>query len=397
MADTVITFWGGTNVIGGTKVTLSTPTAELLFDCGPGGDEETPPQIPGFFTSADDGKKRAVVLSHAHIDHDGFLTELNPGLEVIASPQTAQLEGVLAETGFTEPSRPVKWRAVEPEMAVQFGDISLELVPVNHDVPGACGVLFRTNEGKIAYTGDINFHTGEASNHFVERAQGVDLFISETTGLSFDDSLEPAPLDDVLAQFKQIVRQNESVYFSVYERDAYKCEAFLNAIHETGKQAVLPPRWGQLFEAYVQAGLMTSTVTSSFVTVDEFDSSQQSSDFVYLLVPESVELAQGAGNGVWFHCNGEPLGPFMDNYSDFHDVLDRERITVVEAGISGHATGAALQKMVDKVAPHVLAPVHGFHPERLRGPFKTLLPDIGQPYDIAGEAIVETGDRKENF
>jgi ribonuclease J len=67
------------------------------------------------------------------------------------------------------------FRIIEPETKVKIKDLEIEMVPVDHSLPGACGYIVYSDEGNLVYTGDIRFHGSkyEQSRRFVEKAKSL--------------------------------------------------------------------------------------------------------------------------------------------------------------------------------------------------------------------------------
>ena len=65
------------------------------------------------------------------------------------------------------------FRIMTPETKEKIKDLEIEMVPVDHSLPGACGYIVYSDEGNLVYTGDIRFHgsKGEQSRIFVEKAK----------------------------------------------------------------------------------------------------------------------------------------------------------------------------------------------------------------------------------
>lgn len=163
----------------------------------------------------------AVLLSHAHLDHNGDLSYLDDRVPVFATRASAMIGRVMQVSGasgmeremcYTNPRKlddvgnltPDRGSAyrLRPhafldgalgEEALSFwlnagsgktksiqeaptflagakiGGVELRWWPVDHSIPGACGFAFQTSAGWVAYTGDIRFHgrQGEQTRRFM--------------------------------------------------------------------------------------------------------------------------------------------------------------------------------------------------------------------------------------
>jgi len=119
----------------------------------------------------------AVFLSHAHADHSSYIHFLRRDIPVYASTVTKQIlhaVEVTSTSGWTDFTqytesfqlRPKKrgeglmklrgadakssrdFRVFDGSMrAIEFGDVSVEPVPVNHSLPGACAYIAHTPVG----------------------------------------------------------------------------------------------------------------------------------------------------------------------------------------------------------------------------------------------------------
>jgi ribonuclease J len=163
----------------------------------------------------------AVLLSHAHLDHNGDVSYLDDSVPVFATRASALISRVLQVSGpggveremaYTNPRKPnaegdlgsersgsyrlrphafldgglnadarAFWasaggsrnKAIQPAEALpaaaQIGGVGLRWWPVDHSIPGACGYALQTSAGWVAYTGDIRFHgrRGEQTRRFM--------------------------------------------------------------------------------------------------------------------------------------------------------------------------------------------------------------------------------------
>jgi glyoxylase-like metal-dependent hydrolase (beta-lactamase superfamily II) len=80
-----VTVHRGTNEIGASCIEVASATTRIILDCGwplDGGDESEPPPVPGLF--APGSKPDAVLLSHSHPDHTGFIGKIPIGVPIYA-------------------------------------------------------------------------------------------------------------------------------------------------------------------------------------------------------------------------------------------------------------------------------------------------------------------------
>ncbi|WP_136610702.1 MBL fold metallo-hydrolase [Sinomonas albida] len=452
---TTIEFFGGIGVIGSSKIMVSTPTARVLLDMGldipsdrdlfrapvrerPGFELRDrlavgyAPAIPGVYDPAQlspaadlgqsDDRQTAVFLSHAHLDHDGALGFLRPDIPVYAHPDTVLLEAAIAVSGTAGPGN-------QPDMTpitgtVTVGDITVEAVPVDHDIPGACGFLVTTPDGTLAYTGDLNFHRDGAmrSQGFTDRVAGVDMLVTETTLLSFDmpadatvrEPRSEAELLDLAAG--AMTRAPGLALVSMYVRDVDRARRLIAHASAHGRVLIWPGQSAALLHHYGVEDVVTwdhsrlqtsghaeavaraeaaGRGTIRTVSLDAVRARPSS----YLVqpdvsdVPSLLDLPLGAphrGPGTFvpfIHAQGEPLGPFMANWHTYLEWLDLLDISFVSIGSTGHATGEALHKMVADIHPGVVVPIHGFRPEALQVDVPRLLPEYGASYTLDGRKL----------
>ena len=128
----------------------------------------------------------AVFISHAHADHAQYIHFLQFDIPIYCTEETHIILQCLEEVGTTSDltsacetfvfyenkkgnqSRVTRrntefvhdrdFHIMEPEQMINIGDLEIEMLPVDHSLPGACGYIIYSDEGNIVYTGDIRFH-----------------------------------------------------------------------------------------------------------------------------------------------------------------------------------------------------------------------------------------------
>ncbi|MEV3980605.1 MBL fold metallo-hydrolase [Nonomuraea sp. NPDC049758] len=226
-----VTPLGGANEIGGSCVLVEAGGTRLLVDAGlRPGDPALPPRG---ITDALSGPLHAVVVTHAHTDHCGYvpaLVDQRPEVRVIATPETTLLMPRMwmdSAKLMSERARlhrewgaddQVLYRNDSVSSATQrceelpFGverviqDVSVELFPAGH-ILGAAGVVVRAGGQRIVITGDISGFRQETVDGYAipDSAREPDLLVMESTCCAEDH----APRE---TRVKDLVRAVEDIY-----------------------------------------------------------------------------------------------------------------------------------------------------------------------------------------
>jgi putative mRNA 3-end processing factor len=183
-------FLGGAREVGKSSVLMEADGLKMIFDCGL--KLSDPPEFP---LAADD--VNVAFLSHAHLDHCGYLPALHRQnkMPIYATPISFELSHMLqADTIKIDKLNgyPLKFtekdiaRMTAGEIHVQYdkqyrfhGKVDFSFIDAGH-IPGSAGILVEA-EGKSAfYTGD----THSTDTRLMKKAQypeHADVVISEST------------------------------------------------------------------------------------------------------------------------------------------------------------------------------------------------------------------------
>ena len=190
-----IKIWQGANQIGGNCIEISSERTRIVLDAGVpldeleerranGGKAGEPPPVPGLFAPGD--PVAGVFLSHAHADHYALLDSMSSDVPVWMTKETSKV--MLALRVFVEHQRkaPV-YSSCAKRILTRFrvGDMVLTLLPVDHSVAGAAGLLIEAEGKRVVYSGDLRLHSRDASwQTWIDRLGsdgGVDALITEGT------------------------------------------------------------------------------------------------------------------------------------------------------------------------------------------------------------------------
>lgn len=415
-----VEFWGGLGVIGSSKVLVRSGPHRVLLDIGldipAGGDlfrapvEERPgreladrlrvgaaPRIPDLFEGEPfegerfgGGGETAVFVSHPHIDHVGLAGFVRPAIPVHAHGDAVTLLSALAATGSGVAGREPSWIPLRDGQVVRVGDIEVECVPVDHDVPGACGYLVRVPAGTLAYTGDLRFHGRhpERSNGFVARAAGCDVLVTEGTTLGWPAPDGP-PRDEerVAADYAAALRECAGlVLLSLYPRDVERAREFVALTRAAGRALV----WPQPVADFLREVGVPGAVSWDTVTLDAVRDRPE----LFVVQPEPHDLPSlldlpTSADSLFLHANGEPLGPFDPRWALLTDWLAALGVPLRGIGCSGHASPDDLHAMVERIRPRVVFPIHTTEPTRLHPPIgvRRVVASYGVRYGFDGSPV----------
>jgi ribonuclease J len=407
-------FFGGVGVIGATKIVVEQDGWRVVLDMGadipgreglvrkpailaPGTELSArlrlgeapaierlfrPEAVEGTGLAGGYDERTALFLTHAHIDHVGLLGWVDPAVPAYAAEETVRIIDALEEAGQGhEGGRP----SVEPMPEgepVGIGPLRVERWRVDHDIPGASGYLVHTEDGVVAYSGDLRLHGRhpELTERFASRASGAAALVMEGTTLSGDPRNGVRPEASVDAAFDaELGRVPGLVLMSIYPRDIERLTAFTAIAARHGRRILWPKATAAFLRAW---GL--DDVHEVDVERVRADPSRYVVQFAANELGTLLELPLGPGS-VFLHANGEPLGPFQAGWDLLQQWLARLQVPFTLIGTSGHAMPHDLHRVVEIVQAKVLFPVHTTDPYRLLPPPGTLrvLAEYGRWYEVA--------------
>jgi len=396
----------------------------------------------------------AVFLSHAHADHAQYIHFLRKDIPIYGTKESKRILKVLQETGtdqfgellttceaFTfyttrnetlsrvtkkqqDFVRKRQFHVMNEHQPVHLNDFTVEMIPVDHSLPGACGFLLSTESNHIVYTGDIRFHGYHASKskQFIEKAsaqpvdclicegtriekktkdseqqvqQTISNYISKATGLVFVE--HPIRDLDRTRTMYQAAKENKRT-FAVTLKLAYLLQSFEDyAPFSLDDVAILVPRksWGLITHDNLCSSLVEkdyATWERSFIdrnnAITYLDLQKNPQQYVVSMniweIKQLIDIKPK--DAIWIKSSCEPFNEEME--------IDEERkrhwlqhFNVAEylAHASGHASGVELIDLIKEINPRKLIPVHTQYPQRfsdisekLGGSIKVIQPQYGK-------------------
>lgn len=380
----------GTNEIGGSCIEVASATTRIILDCGwplDGGDKSEPPSVPGLF--APGTKPTALLLSHAHPDHTGFVGKIPAGVPIYATMDTSKIMFVGSVYARGVKLLPERFReAPVPQAAgscrpFQIGDLTVTAYPVDHSAYGAVGFLVEHGGRRVFYTGDLRFHGRKAgmSRRIVRDLRGkIDLLITEGTnvgcpsvGLS-DEKIVEQTAATLSRSYPSLVAVSFSPQnldrFVSYFRAAQKvgrifvCDHYMAAVLYMVNRSSLPkPKADSDLRVYFPKQRETiekfeKHSRAAAITLDEILATP---DRFMMLVRPSMILHDLSGRlplgtrllyGMWagYRANS--------NWKQTEQALKSLGGKLIDCHASGHAHGNDLFAFIEKLAPQKILPVH---------------------------------------
>ncbi len=145
-----------------------------------------------------------------------------------------------------------KISVIEGARKFSIDSIEVELLPVDHSLPGVDGVILHTSKGSVAYTADIRYHGRRSSDteKFVERSgeSSIDILLCEGTRINETFSKTEY---DVEQDVKNMVNKTRNLVVCTYPtRDLDRLLSFYNATKESDRDLVIDIKQAYLLKLF---------------------------------------------------------------------------------------------------------------------------------------------------
>jgi ribonuclease J len=459
-----ISILGGKNEIGGNKILVEHEGTRILLDFGMSFNQDSKyfseflkprkcsaltdffelnllPDIRGIYRTdyldhmGRPSEKRdidAVFLTHAHADHAQYIHFLRFDIPIFCTKETKIILQCLEEIGSNTLSDYItaceafkfrknqkgglsrvdskqedfvherNFKLMKPEEKLEIGSLQIEMVPVDHSLPGACGYIIYTNEGNLVYTGDIRFHGSnqELSRKFVEKAKSVKpkWLICEGTRI---DNHKIDSENGVKEEITRLISNCGGLTFVEHPiRDIDRMNSIFQSAKANGRNFVVPikaayliealgdlcpfciedvkilvPRksWGLIYKEGYEQDLIDKDYDkwernyiyrSNSITCKELNRNPIN----YVVSMSLWEINQlidiQPQNAVWIKSSCEPFSDEMElDELRKQNWLERYKIAKHSAHASGHAAGCEIIEMINEIKPENVIPVHTERPD----------------------------------
>ncbi len=247
-----LTFLGGLNEIGKNMTLFEYGNAAFLIDCGMSFPDEdmlgVDIVLPDFsYVEKIKDRIQGVIITHGHEDHIGALPYL---LSQMKFPVYAtRLTAALIESKLREKNIHANIQVVNPGSVLSFGDVTVELVPVNHSIPDAVALGIKTPYGYVVHTGDFKIDCTPASGPMIDLArfgqfgkEGVLALLADSTNAErpgFTPS-ERVVGDSFANLFKKV--GNKRIIVATFSSNLNRIQQIIDAANQDGRKVAVSGR-----------------------------------------------------------------------------------------------------------------------------------------------------------
>ncbi|MFH1307105.1 MAG: MBL fold metallo-hydrolase [Candidatus Micrarchaeota archaeon] len=246
-----LTFYGGANEIGGSKILLEDKNAKIYLDFGQsfGFGEDffyeylAPRSVNGLecyfefdlipkikklyskrmlkFTDLEYKKANidAVFISHCHSDHAGHLQFLDEQIPIYmghGAGQILQIQKFLYPQ-FVKLGEHKSFNLFKSGDKIKVKHLVIEPIHVEHSTPGAYGFIIHTSKGAVVYTGDFRLHgpKEEFTREFIEKCTKVKPYAMLCEGTRMAYEVEHNFTEkEVEEKASEIIKKSKGIVFA---------------------------------------------------------------------------------------------------------------------------------------------------------------------------------------
>jgi len=364
----------------------------------------------------------AVFLSHPHIDHIGHLPFIDENIPVYCGECTKIIIDAMQESGRIDLGEH-PFQTFRTGKRVRVGGLSVEPIHVDHSVPGAYGFIIQTSEGSIAYSGDYRLHgpMSHMTNEFAEKAAQTDpaAMISEGTRVSPEEEQVIHSESRVKIESNKIVASASSklVIVAFYGRDIDRFKTFYEIARENDRKFVIPIKLAHLLcmlrsdpvlripdvmndddVLFYKKRKKTGAFAESDYYVWERPFLEKAVNYDYIRANQSKLLfnldlvsftelidVKPSRGGHFIHSMSEPFSEEDISVDVMNSWLQHFGLGFHQIHASGHCPSKDLARIINRVQPKRLIPVHTEHPELFKKLFNNVdvqIVEKGNPYSL---------------
>lgn len=203
-------------------------------------------------------KLRGIIITHGHEDHTGalpyLLKDLGKQVPIYATKLTLGLiEGKLKEHKIKN----AKLCEIKPGQTIDLGCIKAEFFAVNHSIPDAVGVFYRSPAGNVLHMGDFKLDQSPIDGVQTDFAalarfakEGVDLMLSDSTNAT-NPNFTPSEAEVGKALDRIISGAKGRVIVASFASHIHRMQQICDAAVKNGRKVAVTGRSMEIGRAHV--------------------------------------------------------------------------------------------------------------------------------------------------
>ncbi|NEW62041.1 RNase J family beta-CASP ribonuclease [Granulicatella sp. zg-ZJ] len=254
MSDIKIMSLGGVRENGKNMYVVEVNDTIFVLDCGLVYPEDEmlgiDVVIPDFtYLEENVDRIAGVFLTHGHADAVGALPYLLQNIEVPVFGTELTIEiAKLAAKEQNLLSRTDDFHVVDEETEIEFDHVVISFFKTTHSVPDSVGIVLKTDEGSIVYTGDFRFDQSATPMYQTDfrrlvaiGQEGVLALLSDSSNATahIESGSELEVASDVLDTF---LNASGRIVVSCMASNILRVQQVLDAAHKSGRKVFLTGR-----------------------------------------------------------------------------------------------------------------------------------------------------------
>ena len=368
----------GQNQIGGSIIEVSSKNTKIILDVGSNLDDKeiVVPEIEGLFKG--EAKYDGVLISHYHSDHEGLATKILPEIPIYMGEKSYEIHKVTREYIKKEYLKEPKTFKADEEFLI--GDIKITPYLCDHSAFDSHMFLLECEGKKILYTGDFRSNGRKFFQSLLNKLPKVDALITEGTNLS-NDKIGKIKLTEKELEKRgiEILEGNDRpVFVLMASTNIDRIVTFYKIANATKRLFLLDP----------YAGVITDTIggnipnPKTFSKVKIFQTSSRKHEILENY-PKNKIWKNKIAKSNFLMCVRTSMKKYLESYpkefsfegctmfysmwegykkekntKEFLEFMEEKGVKVISLHTSGHADEKDFDKLIKKVEPEIIIPVH---------------------------------------
>ena len=368
----------GQNQIGGSIIEVSSKNTKIILDVGSNLDDKeiVVPEIEGLFKG--EAKYDGVLISHYHGDHIGLATKILPEILIYIGEKSYEIHKVTREYIRKEYLKEPK--TFKPEEEFLIGDIKITPYLCDHSAFDSHMFLLECEGKKILYTGDFRSNGRKFFQSLLNKLPKVDALITEGTNLS-NNKIGKINLTEKELEKRgiELLEGNDRPVFVLMAGTNIDRIVTLYKIANATKRLFL-------IDTYV--GVITDTIGGNIPNPRTFSNVR-----IFLMNQDKYEILKNypqnkigkneIANSNFMMCIRSSMKQYLENRSkefpfegcvlfysmwegykkqenmkEFLKFMEEKGVKTISLHTSGHADEKDFDKLIKKVEPKIIIPVH---------------------------------------